>query len=170
LGLYAQTAVEPDFVGEAALLNADSTTVLLEKSAVQLKTAANAGMVLAGIGSYKTKMALKGCCSGVRAKSGNIQVIVRAVDNNTDPLSIIQVIKFDTSKKERKAELSSVNTFGTVSKNNMKMLTFTGKKFGTSSYLLTISDVPPGEYGIIVRNPNSLDEKATIVSCFGVDE
>ena len=49
-------------------------------------------------------------------------------------------------------------------------LVFSGKKYGTSSYMIAIDDVPAGEYGIVIANPNSVDEKRTIVSCFGVDK
>ncbi|MDR5591582.1 hypothetical protein [Christiangramia sp. SM2212] len=45
---------------------------------------------------------------------------------------------------------------------------FQGKKFGESSYIITVPEIEDGEYGIIVKNPNSLDEKSTIVSTFGI--
>ena len=38
------------------------------------------------------------------------------------------------------------------------------------SYLITLKEKPVGEYGITVRNPNSLDEKNIIVASFGIDQ
>lgn len=48
-------------------------------------------------------------------------------------------------------------------------VSFSGKKYGLSSYLLTFKDIKPGEYGIVLNNPNDRDEKKVVVSCLGVD-
>ncbi|TXK70628.1 hypothetical protein [Mesonia sp. HuA40] len=94
---------------------------------------------------------------------------MRAINNETDPLSIIQVFKFKKKKKKRLAELSSVGTFSGGSSNNLDYLKFKAEKFGENSYLLSIENFERGaEYGVMVSNPNSLDEKQTIVSTFGV--
>jgi len=53
--------------------------------------------------------------------------------------------------------------------NSKDMVLFNGNKFGTSSYIIALNNLKPGEYGIIVSNPNSRDEKRTVVSCFGID-
>ena len=58
---------------------------------------------------------------------------------------------------------------GALSSNHYKYIGFTGKKYGESSYLLTINNIASGEYGITINNPNTVDEKMLIVSCFGVD-
>jgi hypothetical protein len=160
-GLFAQNVEEPNFIGEAMLLNADETTTLLEKQTVQITTKNQ--MV-----AVKSHMVLNGCCAGVRVEAGKLQLIVRAVDNNSDPMSIIQIIRFEKGKKNRKAELASVG-YGGAKSGKLILVNFTGAKFGTSSYLLTIPNIGRGEYGIIVSNPNIKDEKITVVSTFGVD-
>ena len=43
------------------------------------------------------------------------------------------------------------------------------EKYGESSYRLTFDERPAGEYGIIVSNPNNVDEKMVIVSAFAID-
>jgi len=161
LSLSAQNVEEPVFIGEAKMLNADDTGTLLEKSTIQLQVQSTGFTVV-------TKMVLPGCCARVRAQSGNLQIIVRAVDNNSDPLSIIQVIKFDSKKKKRTAELSSASGW-TAKSGKLKLVPFSGAKYGTNSYLLTITGIGAGEYGITVSNPNVRDEKVTVVSCFGID-
>ncbi|NML58857.1 hypothetical protein [Chryseobacterium cheonjiense] len=166
---YSQTTEEPEFIGECLFLKPDNSTVLLEKHTTQTRSAMNAGMVLTGFGSVKSKLQIDGCCSATKISSGdNIQFIVRAVDNNTDPMAIIRIFQFDSNKKFRRAEMASVNTFGTAKTNKLHYLAFTGKKFGQSSYLITLKDKPPGEYGITVTNPNSLDEKSTIIATFSI--
>ena len=160
-GLFAQNVDEPNFIGEAMILNADETTTLLEKQTVQVTTKNQMVVIV-------QHMVLNGCCAGVRAEAGKLQLIVRAVDNNSDPMSIIRIIKFDVKKKKRQSELASVG-YGGVKEGKMKLVNFTGTKFGTSSYLLTIPNIAAGEYGIIVTNPNVRDEKITVVSTFGID-
>ena len=66
--------------------------------------------------------------------------------------------------------MSSVNNFGSTKTNNLGYVSFVGKKYGTSSYVIKLSAMEPGEYGVIVTNPNALDEKQTVVSTFAVTE
>ena len=53
--------------------------------------------------------------------------------------------------------------------NKLERLSFTGRKFGESSYLITLDETPAGEYGITISNPNNIDEKQVIVSTFAID-
>lgn len=169
--LFAQEAVtEPDFVGEAMMLLPDNTVVRLEKSTIQEKTRMNAGAIIVGIGAAKTKITIDGTSARVRIpEEGDYKIIVKAVDNNTDPLSIISVFRFDVKKKERRAEVASVNSFGSRTNNKLDFLPFHATRYGNSSYLLVLEEKPAGEYGIIVRNPNALNEAATIVATFAID-
>ncbi|HIS34004.1 MAG TPA: hypothetical protein IAA79_03675 [Candidatus Avirikenella pullistercoris] len=169
--VYAQEPVgEPEFVGEALMLFPDNTAKLLEKTTSNERTRLNAAALVVGIGKAKTKIVIDGESARVRIpQEGDYKLIIRAVDNSTDPLSIISVFRFDVKKNSRTAEVSSVNSFGSVSRNNLEYLPFSAKKYGESSYILTLEEKPAGEYGIIVRNPNSLDEKATIVSTFAIE-
>lgn len=170
IAVSAQEQVEePTFVGEAFVIDSNNTIVDLEKEQVQWKTRAGASVYLTGIGKVKTKIQVPGCCSGVNINAnGEIRLVVRAVDNETDPLSIIQVFKFDQKKKKRLAELASVGTFSGGSSNNLEYLKYKAEKYGESSYLLIIKNYEKGaEYGVIVNNPNALDQRQTIVSTFG---
>lgn len=166
--LYAQTP-EPEFVGEVYWEKADGGYVQLEK----------------GIGAYTSGISFKynswnalalelmGNSARVRVPSaGTIKFIIRAVDNNSDPISIISVYRFNVKKEKRKTVIAEDNS-GTLMRSRThtkNQLVFSGEKYGLSSYLIVIDDIPAGEYGIVVANPNSLDEKRTIVSCFGVDK
>ncbi|MCB7481651.1 hypothetical protein [Christiangramia sediminis] len=165
----AQNLKEPDFIGEAFILKSDSTSLPLEKETVKIKTKAGASVYIVGIGKVKSKIEVDGCCSNTRtATNKSLDIVVRSVDNQTDPLSIISLFRFDNNRKVRKAELSSTGTFSGGSNNNLDYIMFQGRKFGESSYIITVPEIEDGEYGIIVRNPNSLDEKSTIVSTFGI--
>jgi hypothetical protein len=167
---YAQDIAEPDFIGEVIAVKDGESTGLLEKNTVQLKTKAGASLYIVGVGSVKTRITVDGCCSKTTFKtSDDFSFIVKAVDNNTDPISIISIFKFEEKKNERRAEMSSSTTFGGASSNNLEYLRFSAKKYGTSSYILTLNEKPAGQYGIIVKNPNSLDEKNLIVATFAIE-
>lgn len=168
----AQNIEEPDFVGESIYLTPENTTVPLEKNITQSRSVASTGLILTGFGKYRTQLQIEGCCASTKIskKNNNIRLIIKAVDNNTDPFSIIKVFKFEQKKKFRRAEVASVNSFGSAKSNNLEYVSFIGKKFGKSSYLISISPKEVGEYGITVSNPNAIDEKSIVVSSFAITE
>ena len=173
VGAYAQevTCPEPDFIGEVVSVNPeDGTTTNLEKQTVMLRTRVNATGLMFGIGKAKTKLVIEGGSAAVRlSKEKPILLVVKAVDNRTDPMAIINIFRFESTRKQRLAELSSVSSFGSVKSNKLDYLPFTGKKYGESSYLLKLDRCEPGEYGVTVKNPNSLDEKSVIVATFAIE-
>ena len=136
-----------------------------------IRTRANASALLVGIGKAKTKMIIESPAAGVRLRAGDdIRFIVRAVDNASDPISIINIFRFESTEKRRLAEMASVSSFGSVKSNKLARLPFRARKFGENSYLITLTEKPVGEYGITVNNPNHVDEKNMIVSTFAIDE
>lgn len=172
ISINAQELIkEPTFIGEAFIIKSDNSTIDLKKEQVQLKTRVAASVFLVGIGKLKTKIDVINCCSSSSVEpDGAIKLVVRAVDNETDPLSIIQVFKFKKTKKKRSAELESFGIFSGGSSNNLAYLKFKADKYGENSYMLIIENYERGEeYGVIVSNPNSLDQRQTIVSTFGID-
>lgn len=162
---------EPDFIGEVLFVDPETgATVKLEKQTVMLQSRVNATGIMFGIGKSKTKLVIDGPSAAVRLdKAKPIRFIVKAVDNQTDPMAIINIFRFDNNKKQRLAETASVSSFGSVKSNKLDYLPFTGKKYGESSYLLTLDKQEPGEYGITVQNPNNRDEKNVIVATFAIE-
>ncbi|WP_288308384.1 hypothetical protein [uncultured Muribaculum sp.] len=171
LGLFASAQkFEPEWAGEVAVLKVDGDTLSIptEKSIPQVKTSASAGRLLVGIGNIRRKAVLKnGRATTQIPQTGTITLVVRCKDNETDPTTFIQLVKFEEKKKERKTELANVNWLGNVSEGNMEYINFNGKKYGKSSYILTFP-AQEGEYGVRVLNPNDRDEKTTVFYCFGI--
>lgn len=168
---YAQneiTVAEPDFTGECLLI-VGGDGVLLDKEFCQVKTKANIGLAMVGYSKAKSEIKVKTPAAQARTVAGPIKLIVRATDNNSDPLAVVKLFKFKQGKKDRKSELSSYDMFGGLSENNQSYLKFSGKKYGESSYLISIPNIEAGEYGIIVTNPNAKDEKSVVINCFGID-
>ena len=165
------TVAEPEFSGQVVYVKSDTEGVLLQKENAKVKTKAGASVYMFGIGSVKSRIHIEGKQSRIRIPQAyNIKFIVRAVDNKTDPLDIINVVQFDIKGNARRAELSKSNTFGGSSSNNMKRIDFNYKKYGNDSYLISFDNLKKGEYGITVANPNDKDESnSLIVATFGID-
>lgn len=166
--LKAQVS-EPEFVGEANQLKNDNSTVSLDKEIADY----TAGMSWSSNSWNALSIEIRAGKAQTRfSSSETLKIVVRAVDNNSDPLTIISIYKFKAKSNKRTVVLNEDNS-GTLMKsrtNSKDMVRFNGKKFGTSSYTIELKNLEPGEYGIIVSNPNNRDEKRTVVSCFGIDK
>ncbi len=168
VGAVAQS-LEPDFEGEVMGVFPDGSAKKLEKHNVKLRT--GAGFYIAGFAASKskTKVIVDGGSAKVRFQDGQpLVLIVRAQDNKADPMSIVRIFRMKANKKQRAAVISAIGSFS-VTSNQMDYLPFTAKKYGESSYYLTFDETPAGEYGVIVSNPNNVDEKMVIVSTFAVE-
>ena len=164
----AQT-LEPEFEGEVVGVFPDGSSKKLEKHNVRMRT--GAGVYIAGFAASKskTKVLVEGGSASVRFDAAQpIALIVRAKDNKADPMSIVRVFRMKSTKKNRSAVISAVGSFS-VNSNTMDYLRFSAEKYGESSYRLTFDERPAGEYGIIVSNPNNVDEKMVIVSTYGAE-
>lgn len=107
----------------------------------------------------------------MRVKKGHIQFVIRVPNINDDPYSFIKISKFSAGSTRklslaRQNELSGKVTYGG---KNKQELFFEAKKYGASSLLIDADIEKPGEYCIMISNPNRVDGKIP-VSCFGVDE
>lgn len=165
--LQASEDKEPEFVGEAFLVDGDGAYVKLDKSIASYTK----GISWKANSFNALSLEIAGAKAKTRVGQSTVRLIVRAVDNNSDPLSVVTIYRLNSKGKNRKTILSKDNT-GTLMKSrtySKNQVMFDGRKYGTSSYLLEINDLTSGEYGIVVANPNNVDEKKTIVSCFGVD-
>lgn len=165
---FSQTTIEePEYIGEALLVTDSDTKVPLDKEYGELKSSVS----LAKNSWNVLKLYINGGAASCRAQSGEIKFVIRANDNNSDPMSLITIYKMKAKKKQRSVDLAvdhSDNPFAsskTYSKDKMK---FQGKKYGANSYIIT-TKLEPGEYGIVISNPNNVDERSRIVSCIGID-
>lgn len=168
---YGQINVEePEYIGEAVYVSPDNAVTPLEKEAVKVQAKAGASLFITGIGKVKSKMVIEGNSSPVKLPAvAPLTFIVKSFDNKSDPLSIISIVKFEATSRQRKSELSSVGTFSGASTNNQNYIPYKSKKYKESSYQLNIPGLDPGEYGIIVSNPNALANSNTIVACFAIE-
>ena len=160
---------EPEYIGEALILNDEGNFISTDNEIAAIHVGASLK-----VNSWNAiSLVVEGGKAAARVTEGHpITLVVKAVDNQTNPLSIVRIYKLDGKKKKRSTILAKDNsdnimTSKTYTKNQLK---FTGKKYGTASYVITLNDVKPGEYGIVVSNPNNVDETRMVVACFGVDK
>lgn len=161
LSANAQVKVEePEFADETILLTSDQSGTLLKRENGTIKAKAGASLYLTGIGKVKSRLTLAGVASPNKVKgSSTTRLIIKAKDNATDPNSFISIFKFEVKGKERRYQLSESGTLSKTEQNNLSSIEFKAKKYGTSSYLLILEDLKPGEYGIILGDPNNQNEK-----------
>lgn len=151
---------EPEFAEQSLVLTSDSTFIMLPRESASLKAKASASLYLTGIGKVKTRITLKGENSSVVVKQEpTLRLVVKAADNKTDPKSFISLFKFEVKSKKRQALVAEVGTFSGASENSLSNIDFNAKKYGEASYLLYLDNLTPGEYGLLLGDPNALTGK-----------
>ena len=162
----AQT-LEPEFEGEVVGVFPDGSSKKLEKHNVRMRT--GAGVYIAGFAASKskTKVLVEGGSASVRFDAAQpIALIVAPRTTRPTPCPSC-VFRMKSTKKPVGGDLGRRVVLGEL--NTMDYLRFSAEKYGESSYRLTFDERPAGEYGIIVSNPNNVDEKMVIVSTFAID-
>lgn len=155
------TVSEPEFSEETLLLTSDSTGITLKRENGYVKAKAQASLYLTGIGKIKSRLTIDGVKSINATKAQKTtRLIMRAKDNDTDPNSFINIFKFQIyNNKERRYQLSEVGTLSPAKTSNIASVEYKAKRYGESSYLIQIEDLEPGEYGIIIGDPNNSNTK-----------
>ena len=157
---------EPEFSGTIILVNPTGSTGLpLETAKLILKTKASASVYVTGIGKATTKATVKGSTSGVKVKrDSSIRFVYRAADNTINPADVIQLIRFKVKGDNRETVLASAGTFSGASTGDIGFVPFTAKKYKTSSYLINVANLAPGEYGFSLGK-----EETTTIHMFSVE-
>lgn len=160
---FSQTVIaEPEFIGQVVVVNADSTTMLLQKEQASMKSSStNFGLIpIPGSGlldKTKTNMVVKGKEAPVTLKQGRLTFIVRAEKNDIDPTGVMGVFQFEVKKGKRHFKIAEGSLTGgfdfSISFNNVK---YVAKKYGENSYLVVIENAQPGEYGIILNDIHNI--------------
>lgn len=166
---YAQSEkLEPEFIGQVVVVNADSTITLLQKESTQMKTSSSKfGYIpLPGtslLDKSKVNMVVKGKESQTKLKKGRLTFIVRTGSNNVDPKDVFGVFQFEVKKKNRQYELAEAGLLsGVKSTTTFNTVPTLVKKYGTESYLVVIEDAQPGQYAFTTTDISH-------VSTFGVE-
>lgn len=161
---------EPEFIGEVIVARSDTQLQYrtLPKERAQIRTAASASMYLIGVGNVKSKLTVEGLASPIQLSDKyEYNFIVKAENNNYDPVSIIRIFKFQQEEgvsPKRTSVLVKNSTFGSLDTNTREYISFSAKRYGESSYILSVR-LTEGEYGITV---DDIDDANSVVATFGV--
>lgn len=148
---------EPEYVGNVSYVGS-SEGLTLEKQRASTK-------VRSGMFTIKGSNIVKGVASPVRVSSGGaVRFILRAATNDVDPVQVVNIFQMNsnTKKKYRQLEVSKAGAFGERGMN-IDFIPFTSKKYGKSSYLITLNNLAAGEYAM------TLDGSRGMFNLFGVD-
>ena len=73
--------------------------------------------------------------------------------------SIVRIIPSKATEQKDCSNVAEVGTLSATKTNNLASVDFKAKKYGESSYLIQLEDLEPGEYGIIIGDPNNANTK-----------
>ncbi|MBR1697911.1 MAG: hypothetical protein IJ712_06765 [Anaerovibrio sp.] len=106
----------------------------------------------------------------VQPDGKNVRLLIKAESNETDPMDCYRIVRFNTSKKERRIQWLEIEPalIGSEDAQKAGYIQFEGHKYGEQSYLLTIpaSELKEGEYGIVFMSIATA--MAVPVGTFGV--
>lgn len=137
----------------------------LEKQKAASASKADIGAALFGVSKAKGMNTVTGVQSPVRASGGDeLAFIVKVKENDRDPVEVINIFRLEIdTKKERRTIVTGTVNFNQSTAADIDFIPFQALKYGQSSYLVQVSELPPGEYAI------TLDGSRDVFNLFGID-
>lgn len=149
--------------GSSSTLN---TGIQVMSTSMGVESIANAVGVLGS--AVGMDIVLSGKASSLRHKGGDFRFVVKAENNQYDPLAFYRVVSFKSTKKERRMQWYEYSPalLGSDDARQKGYVPFIATKYGESSYLITIpaTELTKGEYGILFLGSPDVQ-----VATFGVD-
>ena len=163
IGKVADAASAIGGLGSAIGLSANSSKAVLSgvkasMTAMSVSNVADAASALTG--AVGMDIIFSGKNSSLKYKKDNqdIRVLIKAENNEYDPHGLYRLVRFSTTKKERRIQWLQIDA-GVIDEDAKKKgyIPFQAEKYGQQSYLLTIpsSEIEKGEYGIIFMGAES---------------
>jgi hypothetical protein len=156
---------EPEFTGIVLLVKPDGQAEQLEKQKAASASKAHIGAALFGVSKAKGLNMVSGVQSPVRVFGGEkLSFIVKVKENGRDPVEVVNLFRLGKDiKKERRTIVTGTVNFNQSTAADIDFIPFQASKYGQSSYLLQVYELPPGEYAI------TLDGSRDVFNMFGVD-
>ena len=131
-------------------------------TAASVGTAANAVNTLAGVEGMDIAFEGGKSAYAIKNTGKDIKLLIKAENNEVDPMGIYRIVRFKASKKDRRIQWIEFKPalLGSSDAQKKGFLSFTGHKYGNQSYLLTIpaSEIEAGEYGIVYMSVAAAQE------------
>jgi hypothetical protein len=143
---------EPDWINEILYVNHnDKKLQELERQDAISDNRKSAGMQLTGISNIKSKLKVKGGSSKseLRPFFGRYQFLYKVENNNLNPKDLLRLYEWKPEGRYRTILIGQISTTG-VKTGYGNPIPFRAQKYKESSYLVTIENLPPGEYGFSI--------------------
>ena len=174
----ASSIKEPEFINSYCIMTSDDSFESLPREIGTIKrhqnTVSNAtggvGNVYSSVSSVTTAGELAGSkgkdivlegghSSYVVSKDmKTISLVIKAKDNELDPMGLYRIVRFTGSKKDRRIQWMefSPTLLGSEKAQKSGYINFVAHKYGEKSYTLTFpeKEMIPGEYGIFLSAVN----------------
>lgn len=138
------------------------TGVRVMGTAAGVGSAADAVNTLAGVEGMDIAFEGGKSAYAIKNTGKDIKLLIKAENNEVDPMGIYRIVRFKASKKDRRIQWIEFKPalLGGSDAKKKGFLSFTGHKYGNQSYLLTIpaSEIEAGEYGIVYMSVAAAQE------------
>ena len=138
------------------------TGVRVMGTAAGVGSAADAVNTLAGVEGMDIAFEGGKSAYAIKNTGKDIKLLIKAENNEVDPMGIYRIVRFKASKKDRRIQWIEFKPalLGGSDAKKKGFLSFTGHKYGNQSYQLTIpaSEIEAGEYGIVYMSVAAAQE------------
>ena len=166
---------EPEFINSYCIMTSDDSFESLPREIGTIKRHENiVSNATGGVGNVSSSVTTAGALAGTKGmdivlEGGHssyvvpkdmktISLVIKAKDNELDPMGLYRIVRFNSSKKDRHIQWMEFSPvlLGSEKAQKSGYINFIAHKYGEQSYTLTFpeKEMIPGEYGIFLSAVN----------------
>ena len=166
---------EPEFINSYCIMTSDDSFESLPREIGTIKRHENIVSNATGdVGNVSSSVTTAGELAGSKGKDivlegghssyvipkdmKTISLVIKAKDNELDPMGLYRIVRFNASKKDRRIQWMDFSPalLGPEKAQKSGYVNFIAHKYGEQSYTLTFpeKEMIPGEYGIFLSAVN----------------
>ena len=166
---------EPEFINSYCIMTSDDSFESLPREIGTIKRHENiVSNATGGVGNVSSSVTTAGALAGTKGmdivlEGGHssyvvpkdmktISLVIKAKDNELDPMGLYRIVRFNASKKDRRIQWMDFSPalLGSEKAQKSGYVNFIAHKYGEQSYTLTFpeKEMIPGEYGIFLSAVN----------------
>ena len=166
---------EPEFINSYCIMTSDDSFESLPREIGTIKRHENiVSNTTGGVGNVYSSVTTAGELAGSKGKDivlegghssyvvpkdmKTISLVIKAKDNELDPMGLYRIVRFNASKKDRRIQWMEFPPALLASEKAQKSgyVNFIAHQYGSQSYTLTFpeNEMIPGEYGIFLSTIN----------------
>ena len=166
---------EPEFINSYCIMTSDDSFESLPREIGTIKRHENiVSNATGGVGNVYSSVTTAGELAGSKGKDivlegghssyvvpkdmKTISLVIKAKDNELDPMGLYRIVRFNASKKDRRIQWMDFSPalLGSEKAQKSGYVNFIAHKYGEQSYTLTFpeKEMIPGEYGIFLSAVN----------------